>query len=205
MKRAIIDDAIDQLHVVRDLTWLLLGRLIDLRRTDAESLRASASGSNVLFAALTTLATILATASNSVHVLHVTSDKIRSVVLGASGPHPRSILLAIGAPDAEEAADSDSADMLLKSRTTALLTAGESLTILARRVARAFETATALLLAQNRLRLECLIIVVACIGSVLIALIDRDVGIDTLLLEQDSGAIVINLLRLKVGVVAEVG
>ena len=100
-----------------DLAWLLLSLLGTFRIANAKSLGASSTCSYMLFTALATLATILSGRGATIHVLHVTSS-----FFVTTRTDPRSILLTVRAPDAEQTADSDTAYMLFELSTAALFT-----------------------------------------------------------------------------------
>ena len=98
-----------------DLAWLLLSLLGTFRSANAKSLGASSTCPYMLLTALATLATILSGRGATIHVLHVTSS-----FFVTTRTDPRSILLTVRAPDAEQTADSDTAYMLFELSTAAL-------------------------------------------------------------------------------------
>jgi len=105
--------------LTRFLVLLSIGRHLC---TYAETLRAPATLPNMLLTTLPTLARpIFPTSCTTIHVLHVATDNVCTAFLGTAGTNPSSLLLAVGSPDTKEATDANTADVLLKSRTAAVL------------------------------------------------------------------------------------
>jgi len=168
--------------MMSDLTRLLLwhfGRCC----TDPEALRAPAAILLILLTALTALARRIVSAScTAIDILHFSANDVRATIFGAARAHSSSLLLAVGSPDAEQTTNANTADVLFESSTTSMLATGQpSLMLTASITSPSFETTTALVFTQNSLRLQCLV-VIACVLSALITLMDRDVSIDALFL-----------------------